>query len=253
MRIAVVTGASSGLGREFARQIAAQGGIDEIWAIARREERLRALGEELSVPVRAVALDLTKGEDLAAYRALLESEKPDVRRLVNASGYAKFGDCFAVSPEDSAGMIALNCTALTVLTQVTLPFCAPGAEIYEIASIAAFQPVPCLGVYAATKAYVLSYARSLSRELAKRGVRVVAVCPGWMKTEFFSRAEETGRCITYFDCFHEPRDVVARALADCKKGRTVSVHGARTRFQRLLVKLLPHRLVMRVWEMQQHF
>ena len=252
MRIAVVTGASSGLGREFVRQIAREGGIDEIWAVARRKERLLSLEKETGFRVRALPLDLTREDDRARYAALLSEEKPDVRVLVNASGYAKFGGWADISLADCTGMIDLNCTALAAMTQLTLPYLKKGSRVLEIASIAAFQPVPYLGVYAATKAFVLSYARSLGRELRPRGIAVTAVCPGWMKTEFFGRADPKDEWIRFYDCFHDPRAVAALALSDSRRGRDVSVHGTWTRCQRVLVKLLPHRLVMRAWEIEQH-
>lgn len=91
MKIAIITGASSGMGREFARQITAAEQFDEIWVIARRAERLEALKNELPCPVRPLALDLTQKESFATYQALLKQEQPEVSVLINASGFGKFG------------------------------------------------------------------------------------------------------------------------------------------------------------------
>ena len=105
-------------------------------------------------------------------------------------------------------------------------------------------------MYAATKAFVLSFSRSLNVELKKRGIRVLAVCPGWVRTEFFDRAV-TDDTITYYNRYFDADEVVTRALRDMKKGKDVSVCGFSIRAQVLLTKLLPHRIVMKIWCMQQ--
>ena len=121
-----------------------------------------------------------------------------------------------------------------------------GAKLYEMGSMSSFQPVPYIGVYGATKAYVLSLSRSLNRELKPRGIHVMAVCPFWVKTEFFDHAVNDDT-ITYYCCYYTPEQVVRRALKDMKKGRDVSICGAYAKSQALLVKLLPHKLVMHIW------
>ena len=126
-----------------------------------------------------------------------------------------------------------------------------GSKIYQIDSLSSFQPVPYIGVYAATKAFVLSFSRSLGAELKQRGIRVLAVCPGWVKTEFFDRAVTDESVITYYNQFFTSEQVVKRALRDMKKKKDVSVCGFSIRAQVLLTKLLPHRLVMWIWCKQQ--
>ena len=252
MDIAVVTGASSGMGADFARQISLCRRLDEIWVIARREERLQALKEELKIPVRVLAMDLSREESLKKYKNLLEKEKPCVKVLVNASGFGKFGFYEEIPLEESMGMIDINCKALVAITTLTLPFMKNGGEIYQVDSLSSFQPVPYITVYGATKAFVLSYSRALGAELKERGIRVIAVCPGWVKTEFFSLAEQTNsQAVTYFNRYYMPKDVVLKALRDMKKGKDVSVLGLPVRAQVLAVKLLPHRLVMKIWMNQQ--
>jgi short-subunit dehydrogenase len=125
-----------------------------------------------------------------------------------------------------------------------------GGRIYQIDSLSSFQPVPYIGVYGATKAFVLSFSRALNVELKKRGIRVMAVCPGWVRTEFFDRAV-TDDTITYYNRYYDSDEVVERALEDMKKGRDVSVCGFPTRMHVRLTKLLPHRLVMKIWCKQQ--
>lgn len=254
MRIAVITGASSGMGREFARQLAKQGGLDEIWAIARREQRLKELADELSIPLRALALDLTQKQSFEQYAQALEREKPEVAILVNCSGYGKFGHFSDIALDDMMGMIDLNCKALVRMTALTLPYMSRGGEIYQLDSLSSFQPVPYINIYGATKAFVLSHSRALNLELRPRGIRVMAICPGWVDTEFFDRAEtQKEKVVTYFNAVYQPEDVVATALKDMKKGKDVSIHGFKIKAQVFFTKLLPHRLVMRIWMKQQKF
>ena len=248
MKIAVVTGASSGIGREFALQIDRSESFDEIWVVARRKERLEALA--LRARVRPLALDLTEPESLEAYRALLASEKPDVRALVNCAGFGVFGAFAERSLPQQLKMIDLNDRALVALSYLTLPYMRAGAAIYNVASSSAFQPVPYIAVYGATKAFAMSFSRALNVELRPRGVRSIAVCPHWCRTEFFDTAV-TDDTIRYYNFFNRPEDVVAAAIRDLRRGRDVSICLKRLRFQQLLTKLLPHRLVMEVWRRQQ--
>ena len=252
MKIAVITGASSGMGREFVKRLDANHNFDEIWVIARREDRLKELEADASIRarVRPISLDLGEVSGINEYEKLLKSESPTVEVLVNAAGFGKFLPITETPVEEQYGMIDLNIRALTGITQATLPFMNFGSCIYQLGSLSSFQPVPYIGVYGATKAYVLSYSRALNVELKSRGIRVMAVCPGWVKTEFFDRAV-SDNTISYYNRYYTSEQVVSRALSDMKKGRDVSVCGFPTRAQVLLVKLLPHRLVMKIWCKQQ--
>ncbi len=250
MKIAVITGASSGMGREFARQLDADERFDEIWVVARRLDRLEALREELRAPVRPLALDLTRTEDLERLKALFEAEKPTVSVLVNAAGFGLFRPFTGLDLERQLAMIDLNEKALVSVTYHALPFMTAGSRIYNMGSLSAFQPVPYINVYGASKAFVLSFSRALNVELVSRGIRVMAVCPFWVKTEFFDHAVSDDT-VTYYSRYYEAPDVVRRALRDMKRGRDVSICGAAARLQVLGVKLLPHRFVMRTWCRQQ--
>ncbi len=252
-KIAVITGASSGMGRRFAETVQQWGQFDEVWAIARRADRLEALRETVAFPVRAVALDLTDRASFATYAALLEEEKPQVALLVNASGFGKFCAAMDAPLETNLNMVDLNCQALMALCQLTVPYMSAGARIINIASVAADQPIPYINVYAATKAFVLRYSRALNRELKGRGIGVTAVCPFWTKTEFFDRAidSEEPPVVKKYVAMYEPEQIVGRAWRDAKRGRDVSRFGFIARAQSLLANLLPHALVMNVWMSQQ--
>ena len=249
MKIAIITGASSGMGRQFAIQ-AAKGAIDELWIVARREDRLKELAKELTVPVRAFPLDLEQGGSIDALQRALEESRPQVSLLVNAAGFCKFGKTAEQSRSEVMGMVSLNVAALTAVAQIVLPYMERGGRILQIASVAAFQPLPGMNVYAASKAYVLSYSRALNRELKDRGVTVTAVCPGWTKTEFFDvakRTENPGE-VRNFPLMTRAEDVVRKALRDSEKGKDLSVCGFHNKAQHVGTKLLPHRLVMALWE-----
>ena len=254
MNIAIVTGASSGMGKEFVLQLPGAVAVDEIWAIARRGGELEKLRGVSAVPVRPIVLDLCREESFATYAALLEAQKPNVRLLVNAAGFGKFGTYSRIDTEDECRMIDLNCKALLMMTRLAVPYMAPGSHMLELDSLSAFQPVPYITTYAATKAFVLSYSRAMNRELRDRGIRVMAMNPGWVKTEFFDHAFQTngGNEVQYFNYLYEAKDVVRTGLKDLYHSRKdYSVHGLPIKFQVFLVKLLPHSLVMSVWLSQQ--
>lgn len=251
MTIAIITGASSGMGREFVRRLTDTHTYDEVWVIARRRERLEELSCEISTPVRAIPLDLTKNESYEQLKKLLEAEKPEVKTLVNASGFGVFEKFENIPLSKQLDMIDLNDKALVAVTYTVLPYLCRGSEVYQIGSLSSFQPVPYIATYGATKAFVLSFTRAVNAELKKKGIKMMAVCPGWVRTEFFDTAVVDDSVITYYNQFFTSEQVVTRALKDMKKGKDVSVVGPMIRLQVLATKLLPHRLVMKIWLKQQ--
>ena len=253
MKIAIVTGASSGMGREFVLQLSQYVTVDSIWVIARRTEALQALQEQTQIPIRPISLDLCDPASFWAYADLLQREQPDVKLLVNAAGFGKFGSFSKIPLEEDLRMIDLNCKALVTMTRLTLPYMHPGSHILQLDSLSAFQPVPYITTYGATKAFVLSYTRALSKELESQQIRVMAMNPFWVKTEFFDHAFQTNQSeVQNFIRLYEAKDVVATGLRDLYKSKKqVSIHGWLPKGQTLLVKLLPHSLVMNIWVNQQ--
>ena len=252
MRIAIVTGASSGMGREFVRQLHNYIQPDVIWAIARRQSALEALAAETTIPVRPIVLDLGQASAFQTLAAMLEAEKPEVELLVNAAGFGKFGDFERIPLEDDLNMIDLNCKALVAMTRLCLPYMHRGSHILQLDSLSAFQPVPYITTYGATKAFVLSYTRACNAELKPRGIRMMAMNPAWVKTEFFNHAFQTNNRVQYFNYVQEAEDVVAVGLRDLYRSKKdMSIPGLGVKLQVLGVKLLPHKLVMKTWINQQ--
>ena len=253
MTVAIVTGASSGMGREFVLQLGSFVRVDEIWVIARRQDALESLKAMTDIPVRAIALDLCEKESFQRLTALLCKEQPDVKLLVNAAGFGKFGAYHKIPVEHELQMIELNCKALVAMTRTVLPYMHSGSHILQLDSLSAFQPVPYITTYGATKAFVLSYTRAMIRELRGTGIRMMAMNPGWVKTEFFEHAlvTNTGE-VQYYDRLYEAKDVVATGLKDLyRTKKDLSIHGFPVRMQVRMVKLLPHSLVMKIWLNQQ--
>ena len=250
MKIAVITGASSGMGREFVYALDRDEEFDELWVIARREQRLLELKEKCRAKIRPIVLDLQTRESFALYRQLLEQEKPEIAVLVNAAGFGLFGAFMDMDMDRQLDIIDLNSRALTAMCYMSVPYMAKGSRIYNMGSMSSWQPVPYINVYGASKAYVLNFSRALGVELKDRGIKVMAVCPGWITTEFFDHAIHDDT-ISYFNRYYPPEQVIEKALKDMKKGKNASVLGFPERMQVLLVKLLPVGFVMKTWCKQQ--
>ena len=278
MRIAVITGASSGLGVQFVRRLARRRDLDEIWMIARRLEPMETLAKKIpsSAALRPISMDLTLEDHIENYKKLLEEEKPDIRWLVNCAGFGKMGLNEKIPRKDLDGMVLLNCKAAIDMTQLSLPYMRKGSHILEICSTAAFMPLNGLGVYAATKSFLLSYSRSLHAELSPRNIIVTAVCPYWIKdTEFIpnaknisiysgskiptgdpraavsgSRPSPSGSkpAIRHFPLASRAKTVAAWAMKDAALGLSVSTPGIMCSLHRLVSKFIPHRLLMLAWD-----
>ncbi len=250
--IAVITGASSGIGKQFALLLEEYDQYDELWVIARNQENLQLLSTVVPFPIKTFALDLTKAESFDVYRRELEQEKPNIKLLVNASGFGIFESTENTKMEDAEGMIDLNCKALVKMSMLSIPYMSKGSKIVEIASIAAFQPVPYINIYGASKAFVLSFSRALNQEVKEKGIHVMAVCPYWTKTQFFDRAaDKNNNIIKKYVVMYEPEKIVRQAFKDLNKGKDKSIYGMVAKGQAALCKILPHSLIMKVWMRQQ--
>ncbi|MBQ1396298.1 MAG: SDR family NAD(P)-dependent oxidoreductase [Eubacterium sp.] len=250
MKIAVMTGASSGIGKEMVLAFDREETFDEIWVIARREERLRELSGLCRNRIRPIALDLTEEESLRKIRELLAEEKPEISLLVNAAGCGVFGPFAESDIDKQLASLKINCLALIAMCHACLPYMGKGGRIVNVGSNSSWQPVPYQSVYGAGKSGVLNFSRALWRELKGQGIHVMCVCPGWIKTEF-QQAAEHDRYIRYVDRWYGPDEVAAQAVSDLKKKKMVSILGHPVRRQVRLVKFLPVKLVMDIWCRQQ--
>ena len=250
MNIAIITGASSGMGREFVTAIDRAFPLDEIWVIARRSERLEELRPLCRAAIRPLALDLLERSSFDALEALLKEHTPTVQVLINAAGFGLFGTFSEMDRAKQLDIIDLNATALTAVTHLCLPYIPAGGHIVNLASNSSWQPVPYINVYGASKAYVMSFSRALGMELRHRNIHVMAVAPGWIKTEFFDTAVHDDT-IRYYDRFYTAQQVVDKAMRDLKKKKAVSILGLPVRAQVAAVKHLPVSMVMKTWCRQQ--
>lgn len=254
-RVAVVTGASSGLGRELVRRIdRKEKQIDEIWLVARREERLQALADELQHPARIFALDLTEKASAVILAAALQREDAEVALLVCGAGQGKIGRCEDLAQAETDRMIDLNDRAAVEVTEALLPFLGSGSRILEICSTAAFQPLPNMNTYAASKAFLYRYSRGLRAELLPRRIAVTAVCPYWMKdTEFIPTARDTEHQTEKSGVRHFPfstgaKTVARRALRSSRFGFAVSLPSLFSWIHRFFAKLIPSEVMQVFWE-----
>lgn len=246
-RIAIVAGASSGMGREFVRQIDRHTKtLDEIWVIARRRDRLQALQSEIiNVPVRILEMNLCQETELNNLADLLKEEKPAVRILVNAAGVGRAGYFNEITRKEAEQMVDVNDKALVSVTHIVIPYMTRPGNIIQMASASAFLPQKEFAVYAASKAFVLSFSRALHAELKEKGIIVTAVCPGPVDTEFLDicNAGREEKPLKQFATV-KPEPVVAKALRDAKAGKEISVYGMPMKMVHLAAKLLPHGLFL---------
>lgn len=239
----LITGASAGLGTEYARRFAARG--DDLVLVARREQALNSLAGELraqyGVMVSVIAQDLARPDAAAELHTRTEQLGIEVDVLVNNAGFGTHGDVADADPERLAEEIALNCSTLVGLTVRYLPSMRARGRgaIINIASTAAFQPVPHMAVYGATKAFVLSFSEALWAEEKAHGIRVLAVCPGATATEFFDVAGESAAV----GIKRSAKQVVDHTMRELRGGKPSFVDGALNGFTaRVLTRVVPRRL-----------
>lgn len=243
-KIAIITGATGGIGQEFVKQILNED-LEEVWAVARNEKKLAELREWYGERVVPLSLDLSEEGQIRKLGILLENQKPQVRYLINNAGLAKMGSYREFSGEEISKTIDVNCKAPVLLCQLCIPYMNTGSRILNISSASAFQPNPYINLYAASKAFERSYSRALNVELKGTGITATAVCPGWVDTELLEK-ERNGKKIKFPGLVTADR-VVIKAIKDAKKGKDMSVCSLYVKCQHVWVKLLPQRLVMKIW------
>jgi short-subunit dehydrogenase len=245
--VALVTGASAGIGVEFARQLAVLG--YDLVLVARRRDRLDALAAELiaanaGLGVRVMARDLGAPDAATEIDRELSHAGVAVDLLVNNAGHGLIGTFLKQPPENAAAQIAVNVSALVALTRAFLPGMVERKRggVINVASTASFQAVPNMAVYGATKAYVLSFSEAVHEEVRHTGVKVVALCPGATATEFFTVAGEAAMLGPQ----RTSADVVRTALRALDKNDAIALDGAVNRAMASLSGLTPRLLSRRI-------
>lgn len=256
MKMTLITGASSGIGEAFARRLAARG--DGLLLVARSEDKLLSLCNELGrargVNCQHVALDLT--EESACARLVEETRRRgiEIETLINNAGFGSMGEFTSLNLPRELNMVDLNVRALVELTHSFLAGMRERGRgtIINVASTAAFQPVPLMATYAATKAFVLSFSEALWEENRARGVKVLALCPGVTETNFFAAGKMDRPPMR---SVQTPEQVVSTALGALEAGRSHVISGWRNYALAESQRLLPRSVVARIIgkTMRDHF
>jgi uncharacterized protein len=244
---ALITGASSGIGEQFARQLAARG--HGVFLVARREDRLRALADDLErehgIRAEVASSDLADREAVEVLPALVAERGLKVEVLINNAGFTTVGDVHE-NPDRQVGMIRLNCEALVALTSAWLPGMVERGRgaVIQVASVAGFQPIPVQAVYGATKAFVRSFSEAVSAELRGTGVTMTALCPGPVATEFLEaggfKTESPGPSFIW----STPEQVAKSGIEGAEKGKRVVIPGLGNRATALFGQHGPRAIVL---------
>ncbi len=248
MSVALITGASSGIGMEFAQQLAQAQEVDEFWLVARRKDRLEALAASLPVPCRVIVADLACEDGINALKTALDTEKPSVKWLICAAGFGLFGDYAQVPEKQVIGMIDVNVKALVRVTYMTIPYMPAGGHILEMGSGSCFTPLPNFNVYASSKAFVLHFGKALRYEVKKQQLTVTVFCPGWVDTEFLGLALPDGvNGPKSMKPLLKVEPIVKKAIRACRRGRVMCVTNWYTKMQHVLFKILPDCILTKLW------
>lgn len=249
MKTAIVTGASSGLGQEFVRQLTQVfPEVECLWLIARRRERLESVRDAMAeLQVDILPLDLCESASFAYLEEKLRLEQPNVTLLINCAGCGFLGNVAEMPTKTQTQMVDLNVRALTAVTSLVLPYMKAGARILNVSSIASFCVNPRMTVYSASKAYVSRFTVGIDEELRRKGIRATAVCPGPMATEFLTVGGIEGNSWMFEHLpYCEQVRVAAGALRAVRAGRTIYTPKAFYKFYRILAKLMPQSVMVKI-------
>lgn len=244
----LLTGASSGIGKAFAYRLAQRGA--NLILTARTATRLQEIAEEVTalhkVDVQVIPADLSLPESPLQLVDTIKAKSLSVDILINNAGFGKWADFLGERLETYDSMLSLNVDALTKLTYLCLPeMLAHGSGgVINVASTAAFQPVPYFAVYAASKAYVLNFTEALAGEYGQKGVRFMALCPGSTATNFMQVANAKTEGMS----FSSPDAVAESALRAFEKGNISYIHGTSNFLTALLPRVLSRKVVVKIVE-----
>lgn len=242
MGIAIISGASSGIGKALAFELDLLG-LDEIWLIARREDKLNEIKSELKTPAKCFGLDLTKEASLNIIRDELQKSQQKIEYLVPCAGVGYTGAVADNTAEQITATVDLNCRGLTLLISTALPYMCGGGKIINIASGAGFLPQADFAVYAASKAYVISLSQSLRKELKERKINVCAVCPGPVDTEFFGKLEKVKEYKKKY--LVSPELIAKKAMRASLKNKAICTPTFSIKMLHACAKILPTSLLLK--------
>lgn len=247
-KIAIITGASSGFGREFVKKINLYYLIiEEIWVIARNERLLKSLKEEVNIPLKIYANDLRLDETFEIIEHDLKNDKPEVIVLVNNAGNGVVGDVLKLPEAELINMIRLNDEALVRLTRMTLPYMVKKSCIIQMASAGAFIPQAGNATYAASKAFVIAFSLALREELKPLGINVTVACPGPANTSFYDKASKYYNVPLYKKNNCESYQlIVKKILIDSKKGKAQSIYGMKMKGLKFISHIIPQMWLIRI-------
>ncbi|MER5435591.1 SDR family oxidoreductase [Streptomyces sp. NPDC002588] len=243
MTTALITGSTAGIGAAFARRLAADG--HDLVLVARDTERLREQATELhdrhGIEAEVLTADLATDDGIEAVAARLGDRKNPVDLLVNNAGFGNKGRYLDVPMADELKMLRVHCEAVLRLTSaaVTVMRDRGRGGVVNVASVAAFLP---RGTYGASKAWVVQFTQGAARDLAGSGVRLMALCPGFVRTEFHERAGMGTDSIPGW-MWLDADKVVAAALADLARGKSLSIPDPRYKALMGLAKVTPRSLL----------
>ncbi|MBQ4510820.1 MAG: SDR family NAD(P)-dependent oxidoreductase [Clostridia bacterium] len=245
MKIAIISGASSGIGLELAKLLD-NDSLDELWLIARNTDKLSKLNTELKTEVRLLTLDLLNEKSFDEIKDLLNQLKPEIKYLICSAGVGFNGSLESLTEKQISQTIALNCSSLSILNRISLNYLTEGSRIINISSGAAFTPQPYFSVYAASKAYVNSFSRAIGQELKSRKIYVTAVCPGPVDTPFFSSLDGVKEYKKKFLIL--PNKVAIGALKASQRKKKIYTPTISMKLVHLASKLMPTSLILKFYK-----
>lgn len=245
MNIAVITGASSGLGKVFYEKVMERyPTLDEVWIIARREDKLKELAQKYpNKNVRVLPLDLSDAKSFELLDCVLKEQQPDIKVLINNAGFDRAGLFRQMKPADILSIINLNTMGMTMVNRSCLPYMSKGSYEIITGSIGSFVPLPWRAVYSASKAYVRFFARALHEEERRRGINIMLLSPGNMDTEMYNRSTAKGKLakLPYLNLHKE----TVKAMKKAEKGAAVYTPLAFFKAYRVFGKIVPSALAVK--------
>lgn len=245
-KIAIVTGGTGGIGKEFVKQfVELKKDLDEIWVLGRNQGKLDKIKNEFGEKIYPVSCDLSDEKNVTDFIKSIKESDVCIKYLVNSAGLAKMARCCEFDTKELSQTIDLNCKTVVLLCHECIQKMMKGSRILNLSSASSFQPNPYIAIYSASKVFVKNYSRALNYELKDMGVTCTAVCPGWVDTDMLEK-ERNGKTIKFPGVVTAER-VVKLAIKDADKGKDMSVCSLYVKYEHLFSKIMPNRLVMKIW------